>query len=116
MMALLWIGLVWAGSFPNVEACLHRQDIACAYEALARWGAHEEAEGALRAAWAEVHFHAGRYPEAFDDVVVAMETGAEGLEDRRDLYERTLFATTGWVERRRGRFAVRYRPGPDALL
>ena len=116
MIVLLWIGLAQAGPFPSVEACLHRQDTACAYEALARWGEREEATGALRAAWAEVHFYAGQYPEALDDVVVAMDTGAEGLAERRDLYERTMFATAGWVERRRGRFAVRYQPGPDALL
>ena len=116
MIGLLWTMLAWAGPFPNVEGCLARQDLPCAFEALEKWGPREEAGGVRRALWAEVHFYAGLYPEAFDDAVAAIDMGVEGLERRRDLYERTLYATAGWVERRRGRFIVRYRPGPDALL
>lgn len=117
VVALAW----WAGS-PSVAAsgeelndCLLRYDVPCAEEqiaALKRFGSGPE----LLAAEAEVAFYAGRYPEAHDLLEQAVAAGFPDRNGDLELYRRTMFATAGWVEERRGRFVVRWRPGLDDLL
>ncbi|MFT5459248.1 MAG: tetratricopeptide (TPR) repeat protein, partial [Myxococcota bacterium] len=117
-MIMLWLGvqLAWSSSVDVVELCLASNDVACAEAALEAMDAAGSSDPEVLAAAAEVDFYAGRYPEAYDTIVRAVDAGYADPWDDRALYERTMHATAGWVERRRGDFAVRYRPGVDAVL
>ncbi len=105
-----------------VSACLDRQDVACAEAALEAAGARRGSPIA-RAIAARVSFWASDYPTAYDTLAAAIaDAEAAGAPLPAPLaaplaqMERTLYATAGWVEERRGRFRIRYRPGPDAVL
>jgi tetratricopeptide (TPR) repeat protein len=99
-----------------VTECLDRLDVACADAALGTVGAVGSSDPDEVAAFAHTRFFAGDYPEAYDAMQVAVGLGFDDRYDELELYERTLYATAGWVEETRGRFAVRFRPGIDALL
>lgn len=116
MMVLLLALLAHGASLDVVERCLALNDVPCAEGALEALGASTSADPEVLAAVAEVDFYAGRYPEALDTLERAVRAGYEDRWDDVALYRRTLHATAGWVEKRRGRFAVRYRPGVDAVL
>ncbi|MCB9665208.1 MAG: redoxin domain-containing protein [Alphaproteobacteria bacterium] len=100
----------------RVGRCLDLQDVACAQAVV-------EAEGMARsdrpqwvATAAEVAFSAGDYPQAHDLMQRAIAAGHEDPREHGPLFERTMYATAGWVEKARGRFRVRYRPGADEIL
>lgn len=118
-MSWLWfvLGMAWAGPAEDVariRACLGEQDVACAREVVDAAGFAEAADPSLRGVAARVAFHEGDYPRAYDLLSQAV---ADGLPaDQLPLYERTLYATAGWVERTEGRYRIRYRPGVDAVL
>jgi thiol-disulfide isomerase/thioredoxin len=117
MITLLVLAqLAWASSLDVVERCLALNDLPCAEGALEAMGARESAAPEVLAAVAEVDFYAGRYPEAYDTLERAVAGGWVDRWSNLALYRRTLHATAGWVEHDRGRFAVRYRPGLDAVL
>ncbi len=100
----------------DVAACLDQLDIDCADRALVASGAALSADPDVVAALAHTRFFDGDYPEAYDAMQTAVGLGFEDRFQEHALYERTLYATAGWVEESRGRFAVRFRPGIDALL
>src|SRR5262245_36628196 len=68
------------------------------------------------AALGATRFYEGRYPEAYDAMKAAVDAGFADRFDELPLYERTMYATANWVEEIRGKFAVRFRPGIDAML
>ena len=100
----------------RVDACLDLQDVACAERALAEIGeAAIAADPSTLALSAMVAFHAGDYPRAFDQLSKAKEAGFDD-HGQLALFERTLYATSGWVEVARDGFRVRFKPGVDAVL
>lgn len=105
-----------AASVGELVGCLMTYDVPCAEAAADALGAWQSRDPQLRAVAAEVHFYAGRYPEAFDAMKAAVELGYPDPHGDLDLYERTLYATGGWVEEAHGRFRIRWRPGLDDLL
>ncbi len=120
---LLWwaLGPVASAASPDadlraISVCIDDQDVACAQAILTRLGAPTSDDPNVLAMSALVAFSAGDYPLASDTMKRAV---AKGFPDRGGdaaLYERTMFATAGWVEAPVGRFRVRYRPGLDALI
>lgn len=120
MLTTWLLAQAWAVTQQDVEAvraCLDDQDVACAQaivDARDFVGHSKEA----RVVAADVAFQAGDYPRAYDLLASAVAEGAEfeGLDDTLGLYERTMYATAGWVERPLEGFRVRYRPGADAIL
>lgn len=115
-LALLAADVARAG-LDDVEACLDRNDVACAEAELARMGATADSrDPATVAKVAEVHFYAGRYPEAHDTLARAVDLGWADTWGDLPLYERTLYTTAGWTEVSRDGFRVRYAPGVDAIL
>jgi thiol-disulfide isomerase/thioredoxin len=106
-----------AGSvLDDVDACLAVVDVPCAERALARLGPAEREEPDALVARAVVDFHAGRFPAAMEGIRRAGASGAPVDAAQIALYERTTFATAGWHVVDAGSFALRYRPGPDAVL
>ena len=115
---LLW-SLAVAGPQEDVEAvdrCLDLQDVACARAVVKRAGMEASSDPVLLAVAAEVSFQGGDYPSALDLMERAIAAGYPDKHDQKALFERTLFATAGWVEVERGAFRVRYRPGTEAVL
>ena len=100
----------------DVQRCLDRIDTDCAERALTARGAARSDDADILAGLAETRFFQGTYPEAFDTMKRAVDGGYEDRFDDLPLFERTLYATAGWVEEADGRFAVRFRPGLDAML
>ncbi|MGC6492326.1 MAG: redoxin domain-containing protein [Myxococcota bacterium] len=100
----------------EVRECLRAQDVACAVEVVEREDLEASSSPDALAIAAEVAFWRGLFPEARDLMDRAVAAGFEDPYDLRGLYERTTFATAGWVEIRRGRFVVRFRPGVDLVL
>jgi thiol-disulfide isomerase/thioredoxin len=115
MIAAL-LSLAWAAYPASVRDCLARYDVPCAESALVTSGAALRSDPGLLAAQADVHFYAGRYPEAYDAMKSAVDAGWNDRHGELALYERTMYATAGWVAKRSGRFEIRYRPGIDAIL
>lgn len=105
-----------ASSPEHVARCLVANDVPCAEAAADAMGAWTSSDPRVRALAADVHFHAGRYPEAYDTMKAAVELGYADPHDNLGLYERTLHATANWVEEKRGRFRIRWRPGLDDML
>lgn len=115
----MWLTAAWAttpADLAEVRACISAQDVACAQAIVDRTGMATADEPTLRAVAADVAFHAGDYPLAYDLLIDVVEDGDTRFADQLAIVERTLYATSGWVEVPRGRFRVRYRPGPDAVL
>ncbi len=112
----LAIGLALAAYPASVRECLDRYDVPCAEQALTLSGQALRSDAGMLAAQAETHFYAGRFPEAYDALKAAVDKGWNDPHDDLALYERTMFATAGWVAHQEGRFEVRYRPGIDAIL
>jgi thiol-disulfide isomerase/thioredoxin/tetratricopeptide (TPR) repeat protein len=121
VIAAMWLWLAAAVAGPQedvreVERCLDLQDVACAASVVQRAGMETAADPILRVVAADVAFSRGDYPKAFDLMASAVADGyAEGAETLA-LYERTMYATAGWVEVVQGRYRVRYQPGTDAIL
>jgi len=113
---LFAIGVALAAYPASVRECLDRYDVPCAEKALTMSGQAIRSDAGLLAAQADTHFFAGRFPEAYDALKAAVDKGWEDRYDELALYERTMYATSGWVAHREGRFEVRYRPGIDAIL
>ena len=113
-IAALAATLAWAGP-QEVAAALQRVDVPAARAELQR-GRGGASEAAWEAVAAETAFFEGDYPAAFDAYGRAVAAGHADPDGALALYERTLYATSGWVEASRGPFAVRWRPGLDALL
>ena len=116
---IAWLTLLataLAGYPQSVRDCLDRNDVPCAEQALTLSGAAILSDAGMLAASAEVHFFAGRYPEAYDTMKQAVDAGWEDTFDQLALYERTMYATANWVAETRGRFELRFRPGIDAML
>ena len=113
---LLWCAVALAGYPQAVRDCLDRNDVPCAESALTMSGAALRGDAGMLAAQAEVHFYAGRYPEAYDTYKEAVDGGWADPHDQLALYERTMYATANWVRAREGRFELRFRPGIDAML
>ncbi len=113
---LLSASLALASPGSEVRRCLERLDVACAERVLSAVGAERSKDPDVIAALAQTYFQEGRYPEAYDTMVRAVAHGFTDRYEELPLYERTLYATAGWVEERRGRFIVRFRPGVDAIL
>ena len=117
MTWLALLGTLARAEYPaEVTACLDRLDVACADRALAAAGAARSSDPDVVAALAHTRFFDGDYPGAYDAMQTAVSLGFEDRYDELALYERTMYATAGWVEETRGRFAVRFRPGMDAML
>lgn len=116
---LLVAGLAWmplpasAGSLQQAKECLEQIDLDCA-----RQQSQGEPEGDPQwlAIDAQIAFFDGNYPTAYDAMKSAVEKGYEDRYKELPLFERTLYATSGWVEERKDRFAIRFRPGVDAML
>lgn len=107
----------WSASNAELQAvyaCLESQDVACAQQLSAPWAAGSDPREL--SVVADVAFWAGDYPRAFDTLVRAGEAGFPVRPEKMALYERMMFATAGWVERKDGRFRVRYQPGLDSVL
>lgn len=100
----------------EVRRCLDANDVPCAERAVQAMGAATSNDPVTLTIAAEVHFWAGRFPEALANQRRANELGFDDRHERLPLYERTTYATAGWVEHDAGRFAVRFRPGLDAVL
>ncbi|MEM6930708.1 MAG: tetratricopeptide repeat protein, partial [Myxococcota bacterium] len=117
-MIVVFIGIVtaWAGYPVEVARCLSAIDVACAEAALEARSADTSTDPGVVAALAQTRFQQGRYPEAYDAMARAVELGHADRYEELPLYERTLYATAGWVEESEGRFTVRFRPGIDAML
>lgn len=113
---LALFGLAFGASPQELSDCLRRYDQPCAEQQAADLGAFDASDPRVRAMGADVHFYAGRYPEAYDTLSAAVEAGYEDKYEELPLYERTMYATAGWVQEERGRFIVRWRPGLDDLL
>lgn len=105
-----------AATLRELGNCLVLNDVPCAEAQADALGAWSSPDPAMRAAAAEVHFHAGRYADAYDTMKIAVGLGFPDRHQELSLYERTMIATAGWTEERRGRFRVRWRPGLDDLL
>ncbi|MCB9687160.1 MAG: redoxin family protein [Alphaproteobacteria bacterium] len=114
-MIAAWLALAW-GSPDDVAVCLDELDVDCAERALVAMNAENSSNPEVLAALAHTRFYDGRYPEALDAMRKAVDAGHEDRWEELALYERTTYATANWVEERRGRFAVRFRPGLDAML
>lgn len=116
------LGLLYAlqlsafASLKDVERCLDHNDVSCAEEVLREMSAETSKNASVLAMSARVHFFAGRYPEAYDTLKIAVDSGWEDRWDTLALYERTLFVTANWTEAAEGRFRLRYKPGTDAVL
>ncbi|MEQ1564930.1 MAG: redoxin domain-containing protein [Myxococcota bacterium] len=109
-----WWSVALAGVPDQVRACLDALDTACADRALV--GSERSTDPDVLAALANTRFYQGRYPEALDAMKSAVDAGFQDRFDELPLYERTTYATANWVEESRGKFAVRFRPGVDAIL
>jgi thiol-disulfide isomerase/thioredoxin len=118
MMGLLWLllSLATAAEVAGLGQCLQRYDIPCAEAEVERLGLGASTDPIALSVVADVHFYAGRYVQAYDSIKAAVDAGFEDPHGDLAQYERTMFATAGWVEERRGRFVVRWRPGLDDLL
>ncbi len=115
----LWVGLAWAapeGTFQEIDRCLDLADLACAEAVLAREDFASSSDPQDHAMIATVAFYAGDYPRAVAAAERSREMGLAEVEPLLALYQRTLFATAGFVEQEQGRFRIRYRPGADAVL
>jgi thiol-disulfide isomerase/thioredoxin/tetratricopeptide (TPR) repeat protein len=115
LFAVLTAMCAWAGP-QEVAAALQRVDVPAARAELQRGARDGTSEAAWEAAAAETAFFEGAYPDAFDALGRAVAAGHVDADGALALYERTLYATNGWVEASKGPFAVRWRPGLDALL
>lgn len=105
------------GDVLDVGGCLMSQDVACAEAVVARAGLDANLEDGLGlSVAAEVAFYAGEYERAHELMEAAVKAGYDDPRKHRALFERTMYATAGWVERSVGRFRIRYRPGVDAVL
>jgi len=100
----------------DIRLCLRRLDVPCAERLIVSSGAERSEDGDLVAALAQTRFQQGNYPVAFDTMSRAVRLGYVDRYEELAHYERTLYATANWVEERRGRFVVRFRPGVDAIL
>jgi len=117
VIGLWWsIGIALAAYPASVRECLDRYDVPCAEQALTLSGQVVRSDAGMLAAQAETHFFAGRFPEAYDALKAAVDKGWKDPHEELALYERTMYATAGWVAHKEGRFEVRYRPGIDAVL
>ena len=117
-MIIAWLGIAtsWADYPVGVARCLSAIDVACAERILTSLDAEHSDDSGVVAALAQTRFHEGRYPEAHDAMKRAVELGYPDRFDELALYERTMYATAGWVEESEERFTVRFRPGIDAML
>ncbi len=115
---LVSLGLAgaWAAYPVDVARCLSAIDVACAEDALAARSPETSEDPDVVAALAQIRFHQGRYPEAHEAMSRAVALGYDDRFEELGLYERTMYATAGWVEESEGRFTVRFRPGVDAML
>jgi peroxiredoxin/tetratricopeptide (TPR) repeat protein len=116
LMLALWGGTAHAATARDVMDCLAANDVPCAEDHLAQLGASMSQDASVVRQLARTHFFAGEYPQALAALQRAHSLGWEDRYDDLALYERTLYATSGWTEERRGRFVVRFKPGVDALL
>lgn len=113
-----WISVALAAPADDTAAivrCLDLQDVGCAQEVVRASSLETSSDPGLRAIAASVAFHSGDYPKAYDLLSGAVKDGFED-SNQLELYERTLYATSGWVEVAKGGFRVRFKPGVDAVL
>jgi thiol-disulfide isomerase/thioredoxin/tetratricopeptide (TPR) repeat protein len=114
---IAWLFAAEASALPPaIEQCLDRIDTACADRVLDGAAGVRAGDPEWLAALGETRFYQGRYPEAYDALQGAVKGGWQDRFDELPLFERTMYATANWVEEQRGRFAVRFRPGVDAIL
>ena len=116
LSALATMATALASVPDEVQRCLDRIDTDCAERALTALGASRTEDADLLAGLAETRFYQGSYPDAYDTMKRAVDAGYVDRFDELPLFERTLYATANWVEETEGRFAVRFRPGLDAIL
>jgi tetratricopeptide (TPR) repeat protein/peroxiredoxin len=116
LLLLLGISAASGSTASELKTCMARYDVPCAERLIASIDGDNASDPDVLAVAAEVHFFAGRYPEAYSVLQKAVEQGWIDTYDELALYERTLYATAGWTEETRGRFTVRWRPGLDAVL
>lgn len=116
MIALALFTAAFADVPSDIKACLERIDADCADRVIADGGAEKSADPEVLAGVAQTRFYQGRYPEAYDAMKAAVDGGYVDRYEDLPLFERTMYATANWVEEVRGRFAVRFRPGVDAML
>ncbi len=115
VISLCLAGAALAG-LPEVRGHLNRNDVPAAQAEVARLGGAGSRDPNVLAAVAETAFYAGDFPAALDTLDSAIDAGYDDTDDDRALYERTLFATAGWVRQESDGFVIRWRPGLDALL
>lgn len=119
MIAWLLSSLLAVASTPEdaraVFAALDRQDVAAARAIVDRTGMERE-EGGARIVAAQVAFAEGDYPKAHTLMKAAVDPSDEKGLARLAHVERTLYATAGMVEVQKGRYRVRFAPGPDTVL
>jgi thiol-disulfide isomerase/thioredoxin/tetratricopeptide (TPR) repeat protein len=119
LLLLLGVSTVFAAPQDDVNQvgiCLEYQDVACAEAVVVRAGMEASTDPVFRAVAAKVAFQAGDYPKAYDLLASAVALGFPNEHGDLALYERTMYATAGWVEQQLDGFRVRYRPGVDAVL
>ncbi|MEN0066386.1 MAG: redoxin domain-containing protein [Myxococcota bacterium] len=114
----IWLTLLNAHAvYPiGVARCLAAIDVACAESVLTKLDAENSQDPGVAAALAQTRFHQGRYPEAHAAMKRAVDLGYPDRYEELPLFERTMYATAGWVEETDGRFTFRFRPGVDAML
>ena len=116
---MLWLLFVALAGLPEdrdaIRECLRAQDVACAEAVVQSSGMATSSNPEALALAADVALHRGDYEAAYDLQKAADAAGFD-VPHRTALLERTLYATSGWVQRATDRFVVRYRPGTDAVL
>ena len=115
MTWLLACSVAWALG-DEVRACLANVDVPCAERAVLALGGRTSTNAEVLSLVAEVDFFAGRFPLALEARTRSEAISGAQPSETLALYERTTFATAGWHVVAGGRFDVRYRPGPDAVL
>lgn len=96
--------------------CLNTVDVGCADEVLEGLDPASSTDPELLYMAARAHFFAGRFDQAAELIVRAVDYGYEDRWDEAALYRRTRDVAQDFTEERRGRYIVRYRPGLDRVL
>lgn len=113
---IAWVSIAFAGVYEVVDACLDRNDVACAKAALNGIDLDRSADPMVLAAGAHASFSAGEYARAKRLIDAAVQKGWKDKYDEAALYDRTASTMADFAETRKGRYIVRYRPGLDAVL
>lgn len=110
MVIALLTAAALAGPLDGGWRCLRAYDLDCAEQIAEAHGGDDPESRYLRG---QVYLYRGMPDRAAE----ALE-GVPGEQAQRDraLALRTAEVTAGWVERRQGRYVVRYQPGMDAIL